>query len=86
MFAALARAAELRLGNFNVQGLANTTWALSRLANWTGAWGLLKHMSCTGQSSSLTWVEEFGTLLMECEQRGLMDYGMKFSQGLELCD
>ena len=28
-FAALARVAELRLGNFNVQGLANTAWAFA---------------------------------------------------------
>ena len=29
MFAALARAAERRLGDFNVQELANTAWALA---------------------------------------------------------
>ena len=86
LFVVLARAAELRLGDFNVQGLANTAWALLRLANWTDAWGLLKHISCTGQSSSLTWVQEFGTLVMECEQRGLMDYEMIFSRGMEPCD
>ena len=32
VFAALARAAELRLSGFNVQALANTTWAFAMAA------------------------------------------------------
>ena len=32
LFAALARAAELRLGDFNMQGLANTAWALATVS------------------------------------------------------
>ena len=32
MFAALARAAELRLSDFNVQALANTAWAFAMVA------------------------------------------------------
>ena len=31
MFAALARAAELRLGDFNVQDLANIVWAFAKV-------------------------------------------------------
>merc|ERR1712070_1207599 len=31
LFAALARAAELRMGEFNEQGLANTAWAFAKV-------------------------------------------------------
>ena len=32
LFASLARAVEWRLGNFNVQNLANTAWAFATVA------------------------------------------------------
>ena len=86
LFAMLAREAEWRIDDFNAQELSNTAWALSQLANLTDSWGSLKHISCTGQSSSLICVQQLGALLMECEQRGLPDYEMNLSRGLEPCD
>ena len=83
LFAMLAREAEWRFDNFKAQELSNTAWALSRLANLTDSWGSLKHISCTGQSSSLICVQQFGALLMKYDQRGLKDYDMDFSRGLQ---
>ena len=80
LFKLLARLAEQQADEFSTGARSMMFWALSRHADLTDAWGVFEHMSSTGQGVGLQCI---GTLLMDCEQRGLMGYEIDLAKSFE---
>eukprot|EP00747_Dinoflagellata_sp_TGD_P082016 gnl/TRDRNA2_/TRDRNA2_161534_c0_seq1.p1 gnl/TRDRNA2_/TRDRNA2_161534_c0~~gnl/TRDRNA2_/TRDRNA2_161534_c0_seq1.p1 ORF type:complete len:189 (-),score=13.57 gnl/TRDRNA2_/TRDRNA2_161534_c0_seq1:51-617(-) len=76
LFAALTRAAEQRLEDFNAEALSMTLWALSRCRSLRNAWNLHRLAESTIPRC-------FGVLLTECEQRGTFAHEIAHLMGLK---
>ena len=77
---ALIRAAEQCTSDFHEHNLHMAMWALSRRECLKGACTVFDHVDCAGISFSPLCFE---ALLMECEERGLLEHEVAIVKGLE---
>ena len=68
------------MGDLSTEGLGMTLWALSKGKSLKGAWNLFDHMKDSGVSVDLLCSE---SLLMECEQRRLLEQEFALLKRLE---
>eukprot|EP00747_Dinoflagellata_sp_TGD_P108134 gnl/TRDRNA2_/TRDRNA2_170322_c18_seq1.p2 gnl/TRDRNA2_/TRDRNA2_170322_c18~~gnl/TRDRNA2_/TRDRNA2_170322_c18_seq1.p2 ORF type:complete len:118 (-),score=19.16 gnl/TRDRNA2_/TRDRNA2_170322_c18_seq1:49-402(-) len=76
----LAREAELRVSVLDAQNQCTILWALSRPASLEDAWRFLDQAKQLGDLGSPLCL---GALLMECEQRVLLEHEIQVAHELE---